>query len=184
MGILETDVVVMDQIRSFMSNDFGIYDAQGQGIGTIRTEGGMGSRMLMGNRELAVVDGNGSLLFRVTDPPNFGLDTFEITDEQGQALGRVVKEFTFFSKSLRVELAGGTVLNVSGSLFDHEFTVDGPGGRAATVSRQWPGVAQLLLSRERYVLVWDQGVPRHERVGILGSVLALDLVRAKERNNG
>lgn len=46
MGILDTDVIVMDQIRFFMSHDCAIHDGQGQVIGSLQTEGGVGSRML------------------------------------------------------------------------------------------------------------------------------------------
>lgn len=183
MGILDTDLLVMDQIRSFMSNDFAIHDGQGQVVASIVTEGGIGSRLLMGNRELAVVDAGGSLALRVVDPPNIGPDTFEVHDGAGQMVARIVKEFTFFSKSLRVEL-GSTTLWLKGELFDREFTVAGDLGEAARVGRRWPGVAELLLSRERYVLSLTPGLPRPERLGTIGAVMALDLIRAKERNSG
>ncbi len=183
MGILETDVLVMDQIRSFLSNDFGIHDGTGEVIGSIRTEGGMGMRMLMGNRELAVHDTDGSLLLRVVDPPDLGFDTFTVHDGSGAQVARIVKEFTFFSKSLRVELGTGGVMSVKGEIFDREFTVMGPLGEAARVSRRWPGVAEFLLSRERYVVGMAAGLPVPERLGTLGAVIALDLIRAKERNS-
>lgn len=184
MGILDHDVVVMDQVRSFLSNDFAVHDAHGGVIGRLHTEGGAGSRMLMGTRDLALVDTDGTLLVKVHDIPNLGLDRFELRDPYGALVGQVVKEFTFFSKSLRVELGVGAVLTLSGSLFDHEFTALGPGGQAARVSRHWPGVAQALLGRERYVVAMTPGVPPIERVGVLGAVIALDLVRAKDRRSG
>lgn len=184
MGLLDTDVIVMDQIRTFMSNDFAIHDVQGQVIGSLRTEGGVGARLLMGNRELAVHDADGSLLCRVTDPPDLGFDTFEVHDPQGGRVARIVKEFTFFSKSLRVELATGGVMGLKGELFDREFTVQGPLGEAARVSRRWPGVAEFLLSRERYVVALAPGLPVPERLGTIGAVIALDLIRAKERSSG
>ena len=184
MGILDTDVIVMDQIRSFMSNDFAIHDVQGQVIGSLQTEGGIGSRMLMGNRELAVVDGDGSLLCRVTDPPDIGFDTFAVHDPAGGQVAKIVKEFTFFSKSLRVELSTGGQMSLKGELLDREFQVMGPLGEAARVSRRWPGVAEFLLSRERYVVAMAPGLPVPERLGTIGAVIALDLIRAKERNHG
>ncbi|WP_114203142.1 LURP-one-related/scramblase family protein [Janibacter anophelis] len=123
MGILDTDAIVLDQVRSFLSNDFGIHDLAGTQIGRIVTEGGMGSRLLMGSRQLAIVDTDGTLLVRVVDPPNLGLDRFEVQDWQGQ----VVKEFTFFKKALRIELSTGPQLRLEGSMWDREFTVTGPG---------------------------------------------------------
>ena len=144
MGILQTDALVLDQVRSVMSNDFGIHDLAGAPIGRIVTEGGMGSRLLMGNRQLAIVDTDGTLLVRVVDPPGIGLDRYEVHDGQGQVVARIVKEFTFFTKALRIELATGPQLRLEGSMWDREFQVTGPGGLAATASRHWPGVAQAF----------------------------------------
>jgi uncharacterized protein YxjI len=184
MGILTTDALVMDQVRSFLSSDFGIQDLGGQPIGRIVTEGSTASRMFMGNRQLAVVDGDNTLLLRVDDIVGIGLDRFTVTDGWGQPLAQIVKEFTFLKKSLRVELATGPVLRLEGSVFDREFTVTGPGGLAATASRSWPGVAQAFLGRERYVLGFVPQVPVPEKLGTIGAVLALDMIRAKQRNNG
>lgn len=183
MGILTTDVIVLQQIRSFLSNDFAIHDTAGSPVGRIVTEGSTGSRMFMGTRALAVVDGDGSLLLRVTDVVNFGLDRFEVHDGYGRQVAVLVKEFTLFTKSVRIELGTGAVLRVTGSLFDREFTVDGPGGQAATVSRSWPGVAEALLGRESYALVFASALPVPEKLGTIGAVIALDLIRAKERRN-
>ena len=184
MGILQTDALVLDQVRSFLSNDFGIHDLTGAPIGRIVTEGGAGSRLLMGNRQLAIVDTDGTLLMRVVDPPGIGLDRYEVHDGQGQVFARIVKEFTFFTKALRIELATGPQLRLEGSMWDREFQVTGPGGVAATASRHWPGVAEALLGRERYVLGFSPQVPVPEKLGTIGAVIALDLIRAKERNNG
>ena len=38
MGILQTDAIVLDQVRSFLSNDFAIHDLTGQPVGRIVTE--------------------------------------------------------------------------------------------------------------------------------------------------
>lgn len=184
MGILTTDAIVLDQVRSFLSNDFGIYDLAGAPIGRIVTEGGTGSRLLMGNRQLAIVDTDGTLLMRVVDTPNIGLDRFEVQDWQGTVVAHIVKEFTFFKKALRIELPTGAQLRLDGSMWDREFTVVGPGGLAATASRSWPGVAEAFLGRERYVLGFVPQVPAPEKLGTIGAVIALDLIRAKERNSG
>lgn len=184
MGILDTDAIVLDQVRSFLSNDFAIHDLAGTPIGRIVTEGSAGARMLMGSRQLAVVDTDGTLLVRVVDTPDLGLDRFQVQDGQGGVIAQVVKEFTFFKKALRIECWTGPQLRLEGSMWDREFTVTGPGGLAATASRHWPGVAQAFLGRERYVLGFSPQVPVPEKLGTIGAVIALDLIRAKERNDG
>lgn len=183
MGILTTDVIVMHQVRTFLSNDFAVQDMTGAPIGRIVSEGSAGSRFFMGTRQLAVVDGDGSLLLRVDDVVNLGLDRFEVHDGHGHKVADLVKEFTFLKKSVRIELATGAVLRASGSLFDREFSVVGPGGQAASVTRHWPGVAEMVLSRESYVLAFASGLPVPEKLGTIGAAIALDLIRAKARRN-
>lgn len=183
MTLLQSDVLVIDQVTSFMGNDFAILDAQGRGIGRIRTEGGALTRLVVGNRELAILNGDGSLFMRIEDVMNLGRDRYALSDPDGQPFGEVVKEFTLFSKRLSVNLPGET-LRLNGSFFEREFEVTGPGGQVARVSRRWPGVGSALLGKERYVLGFTPGVPGPTRAATLGAVVALDLVRAKEKDAG
>lgn len=118
-----------------MGNDFAIMDAGGQPIGRIRTDGGALKRFALGNRELTILDTDGSLFMRIDDVMNFGRDRYVLLDPSGQQFGEVVKEFTLFSKRLTVNLPDAT-LQLSGSFFEREFEVVGPGGPVARVSRR------------------------------------------------
>lgn len=184
MRIADHDLLVVDQVTGFMSNDFAIRDSQGMQVGHIATEGGMLSRMFAGARQLAIVEPDGSLALRVYDTPTFGRDRFQLLDAHDQQVGEIVKEFTFFSKRLSINLATGDVLELSGSFFDYEFTVTGPVGQAAQVSRQWPGLAGGLFGYNRYVLGFTPGTPDFIKYPILGTVVALDLIREKESERG
>lgn len=182
MGLLQEDVLVIDQVTSFMGNDFSIMNAAGQPVGRITTEGGALQRMVMGNRQLAIIDTDGSLFMRIDDVMTFGRDRFVLHDPNGGQFGEVIKEFTLFSKRLTVNLPGES-LSVSGSFFEREFEVTGPLGQAARVSRRWPGIGSALLGRERYVLGFNPGVPGPMRAATLGAVVSLDLIRAKEQQS-
>ena len=182
MTILSHDVLVIDQVTSFMSNDFAIRDRDGQPVGYIQTEGGMLSRMVMGNRQLAIVEADGSLLMRVDDVPNFGRDTFDLLGSDGQRFGEVVKQFTLFKKHLTVHVASDQ-LELRGSFWEREFSIEGSRGEVARVSRHWPGISSMFLDKERYVLGFAGGLPLDVRAGVLGAVVALDLVRQKDRND-
>lgn len=180
MGILDNDVLVIDQVTSFMSNDFAIRDAQGQQVGHIHTEGGALQRMFLGSRSLSIVEADGQLLMGIEDPPNFGRDTYDLLGADGQRFGEVVKQFTFFSKHLTVQLAQDT-LELRGSFMEREFSVDSQYGEAARVSRRWPAIQAMFLGKERYVLGFAPQLPHAQRVGTLGAVVALDLIRHKEQ---
>lgn len=164
-----------------MGNDFAIMDAGGRPAGHIRTDGGALKRFVAGNRELTILDADGSLFMRIDDVRNLGRDRYMLTDPNGQPFGEVVKEFTLFSKRLTVNRPGET-LQLSGSFFEREFEAVGPGGQVARVSRRWPGIGSALLGKERYVLGFAPGEPGATRAATLGAVVALDLVRAKEQN--
>ena len=176
--LLQQDVLVVDQVTSFMSNDFAIYDRAGQVVGQIRTEGGLGSRMLIGSRQFTVFDTDGQPVLQIYDSPNFGLDKFELADGAGQPIGRVVKQFSFFSKRLTLEVAGGQYLDLKGDWFDFSFEITGPEGVVATVSRSWPGVAGGLLGRSRFVVAFNRSATPQVRRAVLGAVVAVDLIRA------
>lgn len=181
MRIADHDLLVVDQVTSFVADDFAIRDRAGAVVGDIRTQGGALSRMLMGSRELAVHEADGTLALRVLDVVSFGRDRFEVVDGAGAPLAEVVKEFTVFRKRLSLRCADGQVLDLRGSFLDHDIEVVGPLGVAARVSRQWPGLAAGLLGRERYVIGFGDRVPAALRHAVLGGVVALDLVRAKEQ---
>lgn len=180
MTILSHDVLVMDQVTSFMSNDFAIHDQLGHPVGTIHTEGGALSRMVMGSRQLTIHEATGAPLLTVDDVPNFGFDTFDLLGSNGQRFAEVRKNFTLFTKHLSVVLANET-LELRGSFWEREFTVESSAGEVARVSRNWPGIGAALLGKERYVLGFAPGSPSDQRAATLGAVIALDLIREKER---
>lgn len=179
MGLLDQDVLVIDQVTSFMSNDFAIHDETGQVVGQIQTEGGLGSRMVMGNRRFTVVDSDGSVLLQIHDTPNIGRDKFELSDASGAAIGRLVKQFTLFGKKLSLQLPGSE-MQLAGRLFDFNFEVTADSTTIATISRSWPGLAGGLLGRSRFVVAFAPPATPEMRRGIIGAVVAVDLIRAKE----
>lgn len=183
MTILGHDLIIIDQVTSFLANDFAIRDRQGGVVGEIRTQGGMLQRMVMGNRQLTLVEADGTPLMTIDDVPNVGRDTFDLLGSDGQRFGEVVKQFTLFRKHLTVQVASDT-LELVGSFWEREFSVTGQYGEVARVSRHWPDVAAAFLGRERYVLGFAPQTPADVRAGVLGAVVALDLVRHKERDGG
>lgn len=182
MSLLDRDVLVIDQVTSFLRNDFQILDPQGQPVGQILTQGSGLARAFLGNRQLTVAEPDGTTLMTVDDVPNFGRDTFDLLGPDGTRFAEVVKQFTLFSKHLTVQTDAGQ-LELQGSFWEREFTVDGDGGQAAQVTRSYPGIGAAFLGKERYVLAFSPDLPATLRAGTLGAVIALDLIRQKERNN-
>ena len=80
--------------------------------------------------------------------------------------------FTPFGDRFTIDVPGPDDLEMTGDLFDHEFTI-GRGGRAvATVSKRW------FSMRDTYAV--DVAADQDDLL-ILASVLALDLAQDQER---
>ena len=79
---------------------------------------------------------------------------------------------------------------MEGNFFDREFNVVNAngGGAVAQVSRERAGFAKAFLGHDRYALYYPPGTSPDRRLAILGSMISLDLMRAKDArsaaNNG
>ncbi|BAU97291.1 scramblase [Corynebacterium suranareeae] len=176
------DTLIVQQITSFLSNDFEIYNPEGDVVIRIKTEGSLGSRLVKGDRRFTLEDAFGTPLMQVRDPMNFVRDTYEIDDANGTPIAHVRKRFTFFNKRMDIELPGGSVIEMHGNFlgFDFEFRM---GDRIpAHVSRKWSGAAKGFLGRSTYAVNFDAEAPEDIRKVIIGAMIALDLIRAKEQN--
>lgn len=100
--------------------------------------------------------------------------TYEIT-RGGQEAAEVRKHLISpFVDRFTIDIPGPNDLEVTGSIFEHEFTIEQGGRVVATVSKRW------------FSLTDTYGVdiaPGQDDVLILASVLALDLAEDREREN-
>src|SRR5262249_55732500 len=98
--------------------------------------------------------------------------TFEIT-QAGQELAEVRKKlFTPFVDRYTVDIPGPDDMEVTGSLFEHAYTISRGGDIVATVSKAW------ISLTETYGVDIAQG---ENEVLLLAVVLTLDLVEDAER---
>jgi uncharacterized protein YxjI len=99
--------------------------------------------------------------------------TYHIT-RHGEELAEVRKKlFSPFVDRFTIDVPGPDDLNVTGSLFEHEYTITRDGQLVATVSKAW-----LSLTETYGVDI----APGEDDVLILASVLALDLAMDRERD--
>lgn len=174
----------MQQVTAFMANDFEIYGPDGVAIGVIATQGSGASRFFMGSRDLDVCELDGTPLVHVSDPVDFGLDTFNLTLPSGEPLGTLTKRLTFLKTKFDIDVLNAPPLQLEGDAFGFEFEIRTPTVVAARASRQWAGIAAGFLGHSRYAVGIDPQAPRNIRLAIIGSLVALDLARAKaERSN-
>lgn len=180
-ALAATDRLVMQQVTGFMSNDFTLEDAEGRAVAYGHTRGSAASRFFAGSRSLEITDLAGATLFHVEDPMTFGRDRYRVIDPNGGPLAEIVQRIAFFRTSVQVSVVDGTELQLDGNLRGLDFQLTAGGMAVATVKRQWAGFGKALLGHSRYLLSLDPGMPELVRYAVIGSVIALDLIRDKQR---
>jgi uncharacterized protein YxjI len=91
----------------------------------------------------------------------------------GEKIAEVRKQFfTPFVDRFTIDIPGPDDLEMTGDLFDHEFTVQRGGRTVATVSKRW------FSMRDTYAV---DIAPGEDDLLILAGVLALDLAQDQER---
>ena len=189
-GLLHQDLLILQQFRNGFSPEFNILDNREQVVGMVGgTESGA-RRFFLGPREFDVLDADGRRLAHVSDVRDFWRDTYEIVRGDGSMLATVTRKMAFFSRRFSIALSTGEEFMVEGNFFDREFNVVNAngGGAVAQVSRERAGFAKAFLGHDRYALYYPPGTSPDRRLAILGSMISLDLMRAKDArsaaNNG
>lgn len=182
-GLTGHDALVMQQVSSFMANDFQICDTAGVEVGRFAGTDSAGARFFKGPRQFALYDNDARVLLTLDDVPNFGFDTFELSAPDGRPLATIRSRFSLFRTRVSVEVSDGWELELSGNLMDYNFEIVAGGRPTATVSRQWAGMGKAFLGHSQYLLSFDPTTTAQGRLVVIGAVLALDLLRMKRQRN-
>jgi len=180
-GLLHQDLLILQQLRSGLSPEFDILDDQEQVVGMVSgTESGA-RQFLLGPREFDVLDADGRRLAHVTDVRELWRDTYEIVRGDGSMLAIVTRKLGFFSHRFSIELITGEVFMAKGDFFGREFSVVDAVDEeiVAQASRERAGFVKALLGHDRYALYYPVETSPDRRLAILGGMIALDLMRAK-----
>ena len=184
-GLLQQDLLILQQFRSGFSPEFDILNDQEQVVGMVGgTESGA-RRFFLGAREFDVLDADGRRLAHISDVRDFWRDTYEIVRGDGSMLATVTRKMGFFSRRFSIALSTGEVFMVEGDFFGREFNVVDADDEeiVAQASRERAGFAKALLGHDRYALYYPAGTSPDRRLAILGGMIALDLMRAKDASS-
>lgn len=184
-GLLHQDLLILQQLRNGLSPEFDILDDQEQVVGMVGgTESGA-RQFLLGPREFDVLDADGRRLAHVTDVRELWRDTYEIMRGDGSMLATVARKLGFFSHRFSIELSTGEEFMVEGDFFGREFNVVDAVAEeiVAQASRERAGFVKALLGHDRYALYYPVDTSPDRRLAILGGMIALDLMRAKDASS-
>lgn len=179
MTIFESDVLVIQQTKNLMKNDFAILNGEGVQVAHVETGGSALGRMFAGSRQLTVFDGPDNPVLQVKDTMSVGRDRMEIMDGQGNQIATLVKRITFFKTKVTVDFQGEEI-DMDGNLWDFEFQISARGQVIATVSRSWSGLGNALIGKSTYAVRLAPTLSPGHRLMTVGAVLALDLIREKQ----
>ncbi|MEJ6019222.1 LURP-one-related/scramblase family protein [Corynebacterium sp. H113] len=183
-GLLSRNMLAIQQIRSFMRDNFDILDENGQVAGYVETQGSRLGRMLMGSRKLTVHETDGRPLFVVIDPVNFVRDTFHVTlPGSDQPMAIIRSRFSLLRRRVDIEIPGYATCQVEGSMWDYSYRFLINGREVAHIERHWAGLMNELLERQKYFVRLAPDVPTDLRMAILGSAIAIDLMKEKDKGD-
>ncbi|XNZ00758.1 LURP-one-related/scramblase family protein [Micrococcus luteus] len=181
--LAHTDVLYMQQTTSFMANDFEVTDVDDRPVLRVRTTGSGASRLFMGNRSFVFEDAETDrVLFAFEDVMTWGRDRMSMVDAEGLPLAHLRREMAFFRTRVTGAVVDGTEFEIVGTVWGTSYAVHARGVQIATVERRWAGLARGLMGRSRYEVRLDPSMPPLVRCAVVGTVLGLDLMRAKDQS--
>lgn len=181
--LLTCERVVLHQPRA-SRQDFTLLDEAGAVIGRVVNTDSAGQRFLRGPRQFVLVTGDGVTLAHINDVVEWGADRYEVTGPDGAPLAMVTRRLSWFTKRLSIEPVDGQGMLLRGDFGSKDFQItnEATHGVEATASLTWEGLGDWFLGRDQYVLSFAPGLPPMRRLAVLGSVVALDLIRRKQGN--
>ncbi len=180
-GLLSHDVLIVQQINSFMANDFDILDTTGGVLGRVVGQDSFGGLFFAGPRRFLLVQSDGTPLLAFDDVMDIGFDTFEMSWPDGRRLATLRRRPALFSTSITVTAATGTSLDLVGDLGGLDYQVVSGGTVLGRVAREWAGMGAALLGHSRYAMAFAPDATAETRLLALGTAIALDLIRRKRR---
>jgi uncharacterized protein YxjI len=148
-----------------LGDDFDITDEHGRAV--LRVDG----KMLSLRDRLVLIDPQGREVAEVTRKLVALRPTYRVSIADGPVAEVHKRFFTPFRERFTIDVPGPDDLELSGDLFDHEFTVHRAGRTVATATRK------LFRVRDTYAV---DIAPGEDELLILAAVLAVDLAHQRE----
>lgn len=115
-----------------IGDDYWIENSDGQR--TFKVDG----KAVRVRHTLFLEDVNGAALYKIQERKARVRDTMAVEDSNGNPVATAKKALVSpLRDRWTVALAAGGEWSVQGNIVDHEYSIDGPGGSVASVSKKW-----------------------------------------------
>ncbi|MCT2339621.1 LURP-one-related/scramblase family protein [Corynebacterium sp. p3-SID1056] len=181
--MLDRDELIFSQTKALGTDEFEITDAAGTLVGTARQTLKL-SDLFSSSRGTEVRDAQGNLVLGVTDPVNWLHDSYEVRlADPDLPLATLRTRFAWLRTKLSLEIAGFPEVEVDGKLMALDFTLTSMGREIARITAEYSGMGRMMMGKTTYRITFAPGLDERQHAAILGSAVALDMLRRKRRNS-
>jgi uncharacterized protein YxjI len=188
--LLNHNVLVINQKAKLieLTNEYRIFDAQGNEIGVIRQEGQSTARKVLRlvskvdqflTHKLSVYDRSGGKVVELTRPAKFLTSTVHVSDGQGRDVGKIVQQNVVGKKRFALQTpAGEDVGSINAENWrSWDFTIqDRSGLEVGRITKKWAGILKEgFTTADNYILNVTGMVSPDLRLMILASAAGVDL---------
>lgn len=186
--IWSSPVLVVQQKAKLveLSNEYGVFDEEGNRLATVRQTGQSPLRTLVRlvssldqflTHRLEVVDGAGRAQMQLTRPGKFLKSKILVADAEGREVGRIVQENLIGKKRLALEADGAQHGRIRAeNLRSWDFAIEDQAGReVARIQKRWEGLVKAAFTTaDNYVVRMHEPLRDPLRTLVVASALAVD----------
>lgn len=176
-AMINTDTLLVRQLRTMLSNEFTITDAAGTPAATVHTEGGAFKRLFRSAR-LRIKDVSGADLLKIHDPLNIFKDRIDFFDPEETKVAHLSKDFTLLRPAYTLHAYGQTY-TISGKFWEFEYRIEHEGRVIATIDRSFDNLGNFLMNKDTYAIQFRQPLTPELKTVIVGAAVAIDRMNEK-----
>ncbi|MFQ5517552.1 MAG: phospholipid scramblase-related protein [Acidimicrobiia bacterium] len=187
-SLLGEPILVVNQKAKLieLSNEYLIYDGDGNQVGAVRQVGQSKAKKLARlltsldqfmTHRLQIIDTGGQVQLTVTRPAKFVKSRFEIGDGDGRVVGTVSQQNVFGKIRFSLEAGGQDVGSINAENWRAwNFNIqDSVGDEVARITKTWEGLAKTVFTTaDNYVVQIHRRLQEPLRSLVIASALTVD----------
>ena len=173
MGLLDMDRMFVKQRAKIieLTNEYGIFDENGNQVGSVREEGQSTARKILRfvsnvdqflTHKYAVCDADDSVVLRMTRPAKLLKSKVHVTDPAGGEVGSIVQQNVVGKKRFALESPAGETLGTinAENWVSWDFQILSPhGSEVGRITKKWAGIGrELFTTADNYLVEIDPSV--------------------------